>query len=279
MEKLSDEKIKKLKETANNIRKNIIKMLFKAGSGHTAGALGMTDIFTLLYFHILRYKPQDPTWDKRDMLVLSNGHTCPVLYATMAQAGYFPEKELDTLRNFGSRLQGHPHREFMNFIETSSGPLGEGLAQAVGMAIADKIDDGVKTIYVILSDGEHDEGSNWEAVMLANKEKLSNLIAIVDRNNIQLSGNTEKIMPLNNLKNKYESFGWFAQEVNGHDFLELNNAIFKAKNYKEGPSVIIAHTIPSKGVKEWEGDYKWHGKVPNEKEMYMALEELENNHA
>lgn len=279
MENLTNEKIKELEGIANKIRINIIKMLYNAGSGHTAGALGMADIFTLLYFHILKHNPKDPKWKDRDRLVLSNGHTCPVLYATMAQASYFPKEELLTLRKFGSHLQGHPHREFMDSAETSSGPLGEGLGQAVGMAIADKIDGEVKNIYAILSDGEHDEGSTWEAAMLANKEKLSNLIVIIDRNMIQIDGNTENIMPLSNLKDKYESFGWFAQEVDGHNFWELNNAIYKAKIHKDGPSVIIAHTIPSKGIKEWEGDYKWHGKTPNKEEAEMALKELIKNYA
>lgn len=279
MENLTDEEIKNLKITANNIRKSIIEMLLEAGSGHTAGSLGMADIFTLLYFHVLKHNPKNPLWVDRDRLVLSNGHICPVLYATMAHAGYFPVEELKTLRKFGTRLQGHPHREFLPFAETSSGPLGSGLSQAVGMAIADKIDGGIKNIYAILSDGEHDEGNTWEAIMLANKERLSNLIVIVDRNNIQIGGDTEKVMPLLDLKNKYESFGWFAQEINGHDFFEINNAIFKAKNNKQSPSVIIAHTIPSKGIKEWEGDYKWHGKAPNKQEAEMALKELNNLYA
>lgn len=279
MEMLTDEKIKELKDIANKIRISIVVMLYNAGSGHTAGALGMTDILTLLYFHILKHNPKDPFWKERDRLIISNGHTCPVLYTTMAYAGYFPKEELLTLRKFGARLQGHPHREFMNFIETSSGPLGEGLAQAVGMAIADKIDGNVHNIYAILSDGEHEEGSTWEAIMLANKEKLSNLIVIVDRNKIQIDGNTEDIMPLLDLKDKYESFGWFAQEVSGHDFWKLNNAIYKAKIHKEGPSVIIANTIPGKGVKEWENDYKWHGKVPNKDEAEMAINELSKNYA
>ena len=275
MENLTDEKIKKLKITANNIRISIIGMLLEAGSGHTAGPLGMADIFALLYFHILKHDPKNTLWNDRDRLVLSNGHICPVLYATMAHAGYFPLEELKTLRKFGTRLQGHPHREYMPWLETSSGPLGSGLSQAVGMAIADKIDGGIKNIYAILSDGEHDEGNTWEAVMLANKEKLSNLIVIVDRNNIQIGGDTEKVMPLGDLKNKYKSFGWFAQEVDGHDFWEINNAIYKAKNNKSGPCVIIAHTIPGKGVKEWENDYKWHGKAPNKEEAEMALRELD----
>jgi len=279
METLTDTKIIELKKTANNIRKSIIEMLFEAESGHTAGALGMTDIFTLLYFHILKHDPKNPLWVNRDRLVLSNGHICPVLYATMAHAGYFPKEELKTLRKFGTRLQGHPHREYFPSMETSSGPLGSGLSQAVGMAIADKMDGGIKTIYAILSDGEHDEGNTWEAIMLANKEKLSNLVAIVDRNNIQIGGNTEKVMPLDDLKNKYESFGWFVQEVDGHNFWEINNAINNAKNNKEKPSVIIAHTIPSKGIKQWEGDYRWHGKAPNKEEVEMALEELNNLYA
>jgi transketolase len=276
METLTDKKIKELKIIANNIRKSIIEMLFEAKSGHTAGSLGMADIFTLLYFHTLKHNPKDPLWVNRDRLVLSNGHICPVYYATMAYAGYFPKDELKTLRKFKTRLQGHPHREYMPWLETSSGPLGSGLSQAVGMAIIDKIYGGDKIIYTILSDGEHDEGNTWEAIMLANKEKLSNLIVIVDRNNIQIGGNTERVMPLGDLKDKYKNFGWFAQEVNGHNFWEINNAIYKAKNNKWGPSVIIANTIPGKGIKSWENDYKWHGKVPNETEAEMALEELNN---
>ena len=274
MENLTDGQIKELKLIANKIRISIIEMLTEAGSGHTAGALGMSDIFTLLYFHTLKHDPKNPLWANRDRLVLSNGHICPVLYATMAHAGYFPIEELKTLRQFRSRLQGHPHREYLPFMETSSGPLGSGLSQAVGMAIAEKIYGGDKTIYAMLSDGEHDEGNTWEAIMLANKEKLSNLIVIVDRNNIQIGGNTERVMPLGDLKEKYKSFGWFAQEIDGHNFWEINNAIYKAHKNKGCPSVIIAHTIPGKGVKEWENDYKWHGKAPSKLECEMALKEL-----
>jgi transketolase len=276
MENLTDEEIKKLKIKANEIRKSIIRMLRDAGSGHTAGSLGMTDIFTILYFHTLKHDPKNPLWINRDRLILSNGHICPVLYATLAHAGYFPTEELQTLRKFGSRLQGHPHSEYLPFMETSSGPLGSGLSQAIGMAIIDKIYGGDKTIYAILSDGEHDEGNTWEAIMLANKEKLSNLIVIVDRNNIQIGGNTERVMPLGDLGEKYKTFGWNTQNVNGHDFWEINNAIFKAKKNKSGPSVIIAHTIPSKGVKAWENDFRWHGKAPSKEEAEMALKELQN---
>ncbi len=274
---LDDEKIIFLEEKANDIRESIIKMLLAAGSGHTAGPLGMADIFTLLFFHSLNHDPKNPSMKDRDRLVLSNGHICPVYYATMAHAGYFPKEELLTLRKFGSRLQGHPHREFMPWLETSSGPLGAGLSQAVGMAIADRMDNGLnaqKYIYCMLGDGELDEGQNWEAIMLAGKEKLRNLIAIVDRNNIQIDGFTEDIMPLDNLYEKWQAFNWHVQEVDGHDFVAVNTAINKAKSVFEKPSVIIARTIPGKGVKEFERDFHWHGMPPNKEQAKMALDEL-----
>ena len=196
---LTDEKIKFLEEKAKEIRISIIEMLVSAGSGHSAGPLGMADIFSTLFFFILRHDPRKPGWPERDRLILSNGHICPVLYSTMAHAGYFPVKELLTLRKFKSRLQGHPHRDFLPALETSSGPLGSGLSQAVGMAIADRMDFGKTSdrfFYCLMSDGELDEGNSWEAIMLASKEKLGNLIVIVDRNNIQIDGYTENIMPL-----------------------------------------------------------------------------------
>ncbi len=274
---LTDQKILELEERANDIRESIVEMLVEAGSGHTAGPLGMADIFTLLYFQVLKHDPKNPFWQERDRVVLSNGHICPVLYAAMAHAGYFPVEELKTLRKFGTRLQGHPHREYMPWLENSSGPLGAGLSQAVGMALADRIDKGKNTsryIYALLSDGEHDEGNTWEAILLASKEKLNNLVAIVDRNNIQIDGYTEDVMPLGDLVLKYEAFGWHAQEVNGHDFEEVNSAIERAKAVFEKPSVLIARTIPGKGVKEFERDYRWHGKPPNKEEAKMALDEL-----
>ena len=274
---LTDEKIKLLEEKANDVRMSIIEMLLIAGSGHTAGPLGMADIFTYLYFHELNHDPKNPELETRDRIVLSNGHINPVLYSTMAHAGYFPVEELKTLRKFRSRLQGHPHREFLPYLETSSGPLGSGLSQAVGMAIADRIDFGVqstKYIYCMLGDGELNEGQNFEAIMLAGKEKLRNLIAIVDRNNIQIDGYTEDIMPLNDLYKKWESFNWHVQEIDGHNFEAINNAIGKAKSTFDKPSVIIAKTIPGRGVKEFERDYHWHGKAPNADEANMALKEL-----
>lgn len=273
---LSDEKILILKKQAKEIRKSIIRMLYEAGSGHTAGPLGMADIFTLLYFHLLKHDPKNPKWEERDRLVLSNGHICPVLYATMAHAGYFPINELQTLRKFGSRLQGHPDRKFLPYLETSSGPLGEGLSQAVGMAIALKMDkkNSDTIVYCLISDGELDEGQTWEAIMLGSKYKLDNLIVIVDRNNIQISGFTEDIMPLNNLIHKWTSFNWDVHEVDGDNFKEINNTIIKSKEKKDKPSVIIANTIPGNGVKMFENNYYFHGTVPNKEQAREALIEL-----
>ena len=274
---LTDSKILELETKANDIRMSIIEMLVEAGSGHTAGPLGMADIFTLLFFHALKHDPKNPGWPARDRVVLSNGHICPVYYATLAHSGYLPVEELKTLRKFGTRLQGHPHREYLPILETSSGPLGAGLSQAVGMAIADRMDGGQnsgRTIYALLSDGEHDEGNTWEAVLLAAKEKLHNLIAIIDRNNIQIDGFTEDIMPLDDMGKKYESFNWHVQEIDGHNFHEIDAAINRAKAVFEKPSVIIARTIPGKGVVEFERDFRWHGKPPNKDEAKMALNEL-----
>ncbi len=264
MHYLADDEVRALEVKANEVRQSIIEMLVEAGSGHTAGPLGMADIFTLLYFEILKHNPSDPFWSERDRLILSNGHICPVLYATMAHAGYFPREELLTLRKFGSRLQGHPHKETLPGIETSSGPLGSGLSQAVGMALAERIDNpySAKYFYCLTGDGELDCGQIWEALMLAGKEKLHNLIAIVDRNGIQIDGYTKDIMPLEPLREKLESFNWDVQEVDGHNIRAVNDAIGKAQAVYSQPSVIIAHTIPSKGVDVFERDFRWHGNPP-----------------
>jgi transketolase len=274
---LTDTKVRQLEEKANNIRQSIIEMLVEAGSGHTAGPLGMADVFTYFYFHALKHNPKNQSWAERDRVILSNGHICPVLYATMAHSGYFPIEELKTLRKFSSRLQGHPHREFMPWIENSSGPLGSGLSQGVGMALADRIDSGNTTnkfIYCFMSDGELDEGNSWEAIMLAGKYKLRNLVAIIDRNNIQIDGVTEDVMPLEPLADKWRAFNWHVIEVSGHDFNALNQAVEEAKTIFEKPTVIIAHTIPGKGVREFERNYKWHGMPPNKEQGEMALKEL-----
>lgn len=262
---------------ANDIRKSIIEMLLEAGSGHTAGPLGMSDVFAALYFGVLRHDPKNPHWEDRDRVILSNGHICPVLYATMAHAGYFPVEELMTLRKFGSRLQGHPHREFLPMLENSSGPLGSGLSQAIGMALADRIDRGVSSdrfFYCLLGDGELNEGNIWEAVMLAGKEKLRHLIAIVDRNSIQIDGYTEEVMPLESLRAKWEAFNWDVHEIDGHNVEAIIDAINASKVVFEKPSVIIARTIPGKGVRGFERKYEWHGKTPNKEEADAALSEL-----
>jgi len=272
---LTDAKVKLLQEKAAAIRSSIIEMLIEAKSGHTAGPLGMADIFTYLYFHALRHDPKNPSWKYRDRLILSNGHICPVLYATMAHAGYFPVKELMTLRKLGSRLQGHPHREWLHPLETSSGPLGSGLSQAVGMAIADRIDNGrmsPKQFYCMMSDGELDAGNSWEGAMLGGKEKLQNLTAIIDRNNIQIDGFTEDIMPLNPLVDKWRSWNWHVQEIDGHNFRDIDRAIGEAQAVSDRPSVIIAYTIPSKGIPEFERKFEWHGKPPiTPEEIAIAL--------
>lgn len=264
MHYLTDEEVRSLEKKANEIRESIIEMLVEAGSGHTAGPLGMADIFTLLYFEILRHNPKDPFWEDRDRLILSNGHICPVLYATMAHAGYFPVEELLTLRKFGSRLQGHPHRETLPGIETSSGPLGSGLSQAIGMALAERIDNpySARYFYCLTGDGEWDCGQMWEAAMLAGKEQLHNLIAIVDRNGIQIDGFTKDVMPLEPFREKFESFNWDVQEVDGHNIRAVNDAIGKAQAVYSQPSIIIAHTIPAKGVDVFERDFRWHGNPP-----------------
>jgi transketolase len=277
MSNLSENKRIEIEAKANQIRQSIVEMLLEAGSGHTAGPLGMSDVFATLYFHTLNHNPEDPDWSDRDRVVLSNGHICPVLYATMAHVGYFPVKELMTLRKFGSRLQGHPHREFLPGLETSSGPLGTGLSQAVGMALAERMDNGQqssKFFYCFVGDGELQEGQNWEALMLAGKERLHNLTLVVDRNNIQIDGFTENVMPLNPLRDKFESFNWHVLEVDGHNVEAIADAFEEAKAVFERPTVIIARTIPGKGVSLFERRYEWHGKPPKAEEAKEALEEL-----
>ena len=271
---LHDNKIKELEETANLIRQDVISMLVEAGSGHSAGPLGMADVFTALYFHILNHDPKNPAWEERDRLVLSCGHITPVRYAAMARAGYFPISELKTLRKFGTRLQGHPERLRLPAVETTSGPLGSGLGQAIGMAYAARMDAKKWRTFCIVSDGEHDTGNLWESVMFAGKYKLNNLTAILDRNNIQIDGFTEDIMPLEPLRQKYEAFNWHVLEIDGHNFEEIVGACEEAKAIFEKPTMIIAHTIPGKGVDFIEKDFKWHGVPPNKEQAKEALKQL-----
>lgn len=266
--------VKELEEKANEIRQDIIKMLLEAGSGHSAGPLGMADIFTALYFNLLKHDPKRPEWEERDRLILSNGHIVPVRYAAMARAGYFPVSELMTLRKLGSRLQGHPERKRLPGLETTSGPLGSGLAQASGYAYAARMDNKKFRVYCICSDGEHDAGNHWEAVLFAGKNKLNNLTAIVDRNNIQIDGHTEEVMPLEPLRQKYESFNWHVLHIDGHNMEEIIDAVNHAKAVFEKPTVIVAHTIPGKGVSFMENLPEWHGKPPNKEEAKKALHDL-----
>jgi len=267
--------IEELELKANEIRQVIVKMLLEATSGHSAGPLGLTDIFTALYFNILRHDPQNPTWDQRDIFLLSNGHCVPVQYATMAHAGYFDREELMTLRKLGSRLQGHPERTKLPGLETTSGPLGCGLSQAAGIALAMRMNgEHHRWVYVVTGDGELNEGNNWEAIMTISKYKLNNLIAIVDRNNIQIDGPTETVMPLEDLRAKWESFGWHVLEIDGNDVEAVIDACSMARAIVEKPVVILAHTIPGKGVDFMEYDFHWHGSPPNAEQAKIALKEL-----
>ena len=266
--------VAQLERKANLIRQDLIKMLVNAGSGHSAGPLGMADVFTAMYFNILNHNPKKPLWKERDRLFLSNGHIVPIRYAVMAHAGYFPRKLLGTLRKCGSKLQGHPERVRMPALESTSGPLGSGLAQAAGYAYAARMDGKKFRVYCITSDGEHDAGNHWEAVLFAGKNKLSNLTAIIDRNNIQIDGHTEDVMPLEPLADKYKAFNWHVLHIDGHNFNEIIGAVKHAKAVYEKPTVIIAHTIPGKGVSFMENLPEWHGKPPKPDEAKKALHEL-----
>ena len=272
MKKLT--KIKELQLMANTIREDLMIMLTNAGSGHCGGPLGLVDIFTALYFNILKHDSKKPNWDKRDRLILSPGHVCPVRYAAMARAGYFRKEELLTLRKMGTRLQGHPSRQDLPGIELATASLGQGLGAAVGMALAGKLDRKKHTIYCVTSDGEHDEGNLWEAVLFAAKHKLDNLIVVMDRNYIQIDGDTEKIMPLDPMDKKYKSFNWNVKTIKGNNMRQVLSALQKSRNNKKRPLMIIANTIPGKGVSFMENDYTWHGKPPTKEQAEIALAEL-----
>lgn len=281
---MSDETIQKLELKANDVRITIIEMLAAAKSGHTGGPLGMADIFTALYFHILRHDPKNPDWAERDRLFLSNGHIVPVRYAVMAHAGYFPIAECLTLRQFKSRLQGHPERDMMPGMESTSGPLGSGLSEAAGYAYAARMDKKDFRVYCAVSDGEQAEGNIWEGVMFAAKYRLNNLVAIMDRNNIQIDGNTEDVMPLEPLADKYKAFNWHVITIDGHNIRQFVDACEEAKSIKEKPVMILAHTTPGKGVVEMENDYRWHGappgkgpadKIPQDKQKEVFIQRLQ----
>ena len=285
--------LKQMEKMANTIRQDVIKMLLAAGSGHSAGSLGMADVFTALYFSgVLKHNPKKPDWPERDRVVLSNAHICPVQYAALARAGYFPVKELKTLRKLGSPLQGHPHRNIKIGIESSGGPIAHNTSVAAGMAyagrylldipsrkiknlrISDRPGQPKYQVYCIVGDGGEDEGQTWEAAMFAAKYKLDNLTFIMDRNNIQIDGYTEDVMPSEPIRKKWEAFGWHVIEIDGHNIEQIVDALNEAKSIFEKPVMIIAHTIPGKGVDFIEWKYSWHGKAPNSEEAKKALKEL-----
>ena len=281
---ISEQEISNIEKQAHAMRVTIVQMLAEAKSGHLAGPLGMADIFAAFYFHVLRHNPQNPAWDERDRLFLSNGHICPVRYAAMAHSGYFPIEECFTLRKFGSRLQGHPERDMLPGVETTSGPLGSGISQAAGYAYAARMDGKQFRVFCATSDGEHEEGNAWEGIMFAGKYRLSNLTAVMDRNNIQIDGNTEDVMPLEPLADKYRAFNWHVIEIDGHNIRQFIEACDEARSIKEKPTMIIAYTTPGKGIPAIEGDFRWHGnppgkgptdKIPADKQKKEFLRALE----
>ena len=276
---LTEDKIKLLEEKALAVRETVIHSLVAAGSGHTAGSLGMADIFTVLYFHTMHHDPKNPALEDRDRLILSNGHITPVRYAVMAHAGYFPVEQCLTLRKFGSPLQGHPERDMLPAVETTSGPLGSGLSQASGIALAAKMDGKKFFTFCLTSDGEQQEGNTWEGAMFAGKRRLNNLIQIMDRNNIQITGDTEDIMPLEPLADKYKAFNWHVIEIDGHNLEEIADAIEQAKAIREKPTLILAHTTPGKGIKEIENNYLWHGMPPKKEQEESFIKQLHEAYA
>lgn len=272
---LSDKRIKELEILANRLRRHVIEMVAHAGSGHQGGPLGMADVFAVMYAHFLNHDPKKPDWADRDRLVLSNGHICPIQYAAMAETGYFPVDELMTLRRLGTRLQGHPERTKLPGVEATSGPLGGGLPQAVGMAYAAKMDGKKWRTYCLTGDGEHDEGLMWEAIHFAGKYRLDNLVCIVDRNYIQIDGKTEDVMPLDPFADKYAAFNWNVIECNGNDIPDVVRALEKAKTLSQKPTCIVAHTVPGKGVSYMEGNYLWHSQPFKPGQAEAAIAELD----
>ncbi|KYK29878.1 MAG: transketolase [Candidatus Proteinoplasmatales archaeon SG8-5] len=270
----SEEALKKLDETARQVRRHIIKMVYEAGSGHPGGSLSATDVLVTLYFHTMKHRPEDPQWPERDRFVLSKGHAAPALYGCLAESGYIPVDELKTLRKIGSRLQGHPDMTKTPGVESSTGSEGQGLSNGIGMAIAGKLDRKKYQVYVMIGDGECDCGQIWEAAMSAAYFNLDNLTCIVDRNKLQLDGHTKDIMCIEPLADKWKAFGWNVIKVNGHDIRKLISMLEKARKHKGEPTVIIADTVKGKGVSFMEGAVDFHGKAPDKAQYKQAMKEL-----
>ncbi|MFA5771949.1 MAG: transketolase [Thermoplasmata archaeon] len=274
MKHYDDETVKRLESTATNIRKHIIKMICAAGSGHPGGSLSITDVLVAIYFQILRHDPKNPKWSDRDRFVLSKGHAAPALYAVLAETGYFPVEALLTLRKVGSMLQGHPDMRKTPGIEISTGSLGQGLSAGVGMALGGKLDNKEYRVFVIIGDGESDEGQIWEAAMSAAHYKLDNLTVILDRNGLQIDGATEQIMSLEPITDKWQAFGWNVLKINGHSMREILEALDEKSVVKGKPTIIVAKTVKGKCISFMEGSLDFHGKAPTKEQAEKALAEL-----
>lgn len=274
---MNTDRVNEIQKIANEVRKDIIRMLGEAQSGHPGGSLSITDILTVLYFDCMHHDPKRPTWSDRDRLILSKGHAAPVLYAVLARAGYFSTESLNTLRKLGSPLQGHPDCRKVPGVEASTGSLGQGLSIGIGCALAARLSKKDYYTYVILSDGECNEGQVWEAVMLASAKKIDNITAIVDLNRHQLDGATKDILDMHPVPDKWQAFGWAYREINGHDIRQIVDAIGWAKAVQGKPTVILAHTIKGKGVSFMEDNNDFHGVAPTAEETVRALAELEKN--
>jgi len=271
---MEEAKLRHLKSVSLAIRQDIVRMVSEAGSGHPGGSLSIADIVTVLFFDVMKHDPADHCWDGRDRFILSKGHACPAVYAALAESGYFPKDELLTLRKMGSRLQGHPDMRKLPGLEASTGSLGQGLSIASGIALAMKMDKKPNRVFCIMGDGELDEGQIWEAAMTAAHYRLDNLCGIVDRNGLQIDGNTDEVKTLEPLSDKWRAFGWNVIEVDGHNLRELSDAMNRFRHTHFRPTVIIAHTIKGKGVSFMENQVGWHGKAPSPEQAKAALQEL-----
>jgi transketolase len=272
---VNEAQMRALKDRARRMRIDILKTLHGCGSGHTGGSLSATDIMAALYFYKMRYDPKKPDWKGRDYFILSKGHAAPVLYATLAHAGFIETAELCTLRKLGSRLQGHPDSKYLPGVEISTGSLGQGLSVACGIALAHKLDKATNRVYAVLGDGELQEGQIWEAAMTGAHYKLDNLCILVDNNGLQIDGPVAKVMGVEPIADKWRAFGWDVQDIDGHDMAQIVAALDKAETVKGKPTAIVCRTVKGKGSKVFEGKVEFHGTTPSKEELEIALKELD----